>query len=65
MTPSRMLGSYITHRDIFDFTNKFVPLSSSFNSSTNEAGRPTNAEKGETLDVAGENTQDHESNSKR
>ena len=65
MTPSRMLGSYIAHRDIFDFTNKFVPLSSSFNSSTNEAGRPTNAEKGETLDVAGENTQDHESNSKR
>lgn len=64
VTPSRMLGSYIVHKDIFDFTNKFIPLSSSFNSS-NTSGRPTNAEKGETLDVAGENTQTHESNSKR
>lgn len=64
MTPSRMLGSYVVHKDIFDFTNKFVPLTSSFNSSAS-VGRPTNAENGETLDVAGENTQNHESNSKR
>lgn len=60
MTPSRMLGSYILHKDIFDFQNHFVPLSSSFN--TSEAGRPTNASKGETLDVEGEKTANHEGN---
>ena len=55
-----MLGSYILHKDIFDFQNHFVPLSSSFN--TSEAGRPTNASKGETLDVEGEKTANHEGN---
>lgn len=65
MTPSCMLGSYVTHENIFDFTNRFVPLSSSFNSSNTSVGRPTNAENGDTLDVAGENTQNNESNSKR
>ena len=60
MTPSRMLGSYILHKDIFDFQNHFVPLSSSFN--TSEAGKPTNASKGETLDVEGEKTANHEGN---
>lgn len=61
MTPSRMLGSYILHKEIFDFQNNFVPLSSSYNN-TAEAGRPTNASKGETLDVEGEKTADGEKN---
>ena len=62
-----MVGfSYVVHNDIFDFANKFVPLSSSFNSNNkNDIGRPTNKENGKTLDVTGEKTQDHESNSKR
>lgn len=61
MTPSRMLGSYVLHRDIFDFKNNFVPLSSSYNNSA-ESGRPTNASKGETLDVEGEKTADGDKN---
>lgn len=62
MTPSRMLGSYIVHKDIFDFTNNFIPLSTSYNSSSEEAGRPTNASKGKTLDVEGEKTADGDKN---
>ena len=62
ITPSRTLGSYIVHNDIFDFYNKFKPLSSSYNASSEEVGRPTNASKGETLDVEGENTANGEKN---
>ena len=64
MTPSRTLGSFILHKDIFDFQNNFVPLTSSFNSSvdSNETGRPTNKSKNETLDEAGEKTEDLDSN---
>lgn len=65
MTPSRLMGSYILHENVFDFKNHFVPLSSSFNSSevsTGEVGRPTNASQGETLDVEGENTENHDGN---
>ena len=64
MTPSRTLGSFIMHKDIFDFQNNFVPLASSFNSSVEEGGtgRPTNKSKGETLDEAGEKTEDLDSN---
>lgn len=67
MTPSRTLGSFILHKDIFDFQNNFTPLSSSFNSSvdSNETGRPTNKSKNETLDEAGEKTENNESNDKR
>lgn len=69
MTPSRTLGSFTLHKDIFDFQNNFVPLSSSFNSSSdtssNEGGRPTNKSKGETLDETGEKTEELESNDKR
>ena len=65
MTPSRTLGSFILHKDIFDFQNNFIPLTSSFNSSTNEAGRPTNASQGKTLDVSGEKTADADSNKDR
>jgi hypothetical protein len=64
MTPSRTLGSFMLHKDIFDFQNNFVPLASVFNSSTegNENGRPTNKSKGKTLDEAGEKTEDLNSN---
>jgi hypothetical protein len=63
MTPSRTLGAYITHNNIFDFYNKFKPLSSSYNATTTgEAGRPTNAENGELLSDEGEKTLDGEKN---
>lgn len=66
MTPSRMLGSYVTHNDIFDFYNNFKPLATSYNASsesgTGEAGRPTNSEKGELLSDEGEKTADNEKN---
>ena len=67
MTPSRTLGSFILHKDIFDFQNNFVPLQSSFNSSANdnETGRPSNKSKGELLDEAGEKTEDLDSNTDR
>lgn len=63
MTPSRTLGSFVLHKDVFDFQNNFVPLQSSFNSSVNgESGRPTNESKGETLDESGEKTKELDSN---
>ena len=62
MTPSRTLGSFVLHKNIFDFQNNFVPLASSFNSTTGENGRPTNASQGKTLDVSGEKTADADSN---
>lgn len=67
MTPSRILGSFILHKDVFDFQNNFIPLQSSFNSSVSgaENGRPTNKSKGETLDEAGEKTEDLDSNKDR
>ena len=70
ITPSRTLGSFMLHKDIFDFQNNFVLLTSSFNSSADtsgngEVGRPTNKSKNETLDEAGEKTEELESNGKR
>ena len=67
MTPSRMLGSFILHKDIFDFQNNFIPLQSSFNSSVkdNGTGRPTNESKGKKLDESGEKTKDLDSNKDR
>jgi hypothetical protein len=64
MTPSRMLGSYITHEKIFEFRNHFIPLQTSYNSSTddNKGGRPTSESKGESLTEAGEKTKDLDSN---
>ena len=61
MTPSRTLGSYKTHEDIFDFRNHFIPLQTSYNSS-DEGGRPTNESKNKTLDESGEKTKDSDSN---
>ena len=67
LTPSRTLGSFIIHKDIFDFKNNFVPLQSSFNSSVENGGngRPTNESKNETLDESGEKTKDLDSNKDR
>lgn len=67
MTPSRTLGSFITHKDIFDFQNNFIPLKSAFNSSedNNGAGRPSAESKGEALDDSGEKTKDSDSNKDR
>ena len=64
MTPSRTLGSYITHESIFDFRNHFIPLQTSYNSS-NDGGRPTNESKNKTLDESGEKTKDLDSNMDR
>ena len=63
ITPSRALGSYIVHNDIFDFYNKFKPLSSSYNTaSTGDIGRPTSESKGELLSEEGEKTADSDKN---
>lgn len=63
MTPSRTMGSFILHKDIFDFQNNFVQLSSAFNSSSDgEVGRPTNSDKGELLSDEGEKTADGDKN---
>lgn len=66
ITPSRTLGAYITHNDIFDFYNKFKPLTSSYNSNvSNETGRPTNESQNKTLSESGEKTKDLDSNKDR
>lgn len=70
MTPSRTLGSYIVHNDIFDFYDNFRPLASSYNESAqlqseNEVGRPTAESKGELLDEEGEKTKDNDKNKDR
>ena len=67
MTPSRMLGSYITHEIIFDFKNHFIPLQTSYNSSieSDKNGRPTNESKNKKLDESGEKTKDLDSNADR
>ncbi len=64
ITPSRTLGSYITHENIFDFRNHFIPLQTSYNSSadSNETGRPTNESQGEVLSESGEKTADTDAN---
>lgn len=66
MTPSRTLGSFILHNDIFDFHNNFIPLATSYTEpaqvTEKEVGRPTAEDRGETLDVEGEKTRDGEKN---
>lgn len=65
-TPSRTLGSYVVHEDIFDFRNHFIPLQTSYNSSVDEnGGRPTNESKGKTLSESGEKTKDTDANADR
>ena len=64
LTPSRTLGSFITHHDIFKFNENFIPLQTSYNSSVdnNKTGRPTNKSQNKTLDESGEKTEDLDSN---
>ncbi len=62
LTPARTMGSFILHKDIFDFQNNMISLSSTYNASSNEAGRPSNLSKGETLSDEGEKTADGEKN---
>lgn len=69
MTPSRMLGSNIVSRDVFDFHNTLLPLQSAYNASAaiqaideSEGGRPTAEDRGEQLSEEGEATRDGEKN---
>lgn len=64
MTPSCTLGSFVTHHDIFNFNENFIPLQTSYNSSveSEESGRPTNKSQNKTLDESGEKTEDLDSN---
>lgn len=66
MTPSRQLGSYVTHESIFDFRNHFIPLQTSYNSSVDSdsknGGRPTNESQGKNLSESGERTADTDGN---
>lgn len=69
MTPSRMLGSNIVSKNIFDFHNTLIPLQSAYNASAEiqavdegEVGRPTAEENGEQLSEEGEATRDGEKN---
>ena len=65
-TPSRTLGSYIVHEDIFDFRNHFIPLQTSYNSSidgnSEDAGRPMVEESGKVISESGEKTRDTDGN---
>lgn len=67
MTPSKILGSYVLHEQIFDFNKHFVPLQTSYNSSITQedAGRPSSESKGELLSESGEQTKDNDANADR
>lgn len=67
MSPSRTLGSFKTHHDIFKFNENFIPLQTSYNSSVDggNGGRPTAESKGEDLSESGEKTKDLDSNMDR
>lgn len=66
MTPSRTLGSFVLHNDIFDFHTNFVPLATSYTEpaqvTEEEVGRPKNSDKGEILSDEGEKTSDGDKN---
>lgn len=62
LTPSVVQGSFIMSKQIFNFAENFTPLSSTYTQSSDEAGRPTNASKGELLDEEGEKTANGEKN---
>lgn len=66
MTPSVILGSYVTNNQIYDFSNNFKPLQTSYTSTGDDkGGRPTNAETGEILSDSGEKTLDSDGNNDR
>lgn len=64
ITPSRALGSYITHNEIFEFNKNFIPLQTSYNSSIQKtSGRPN--EEITELSETGEQTRDSDANKDR
>lgn len=66
MTPSRVLGSYVVHEDIFDYDRHLKPLSSTYTSTEkSKGGRPSNQSKGELLSESGEQTADSDANNDR
>ena len=66
MTPSKIKGSFVLNKDVYDFQNNLQVLSSSYNSSSNDSvGRPTNESQGKQLDVSGQQTQDSDANMDR
>ena len=65
-TPSKVLGSMFLENSILKLQDNLIPLSTSYTQSSNDtSGRPSNESQGETLDVAGEQTQENDSNAKR
>lgn len=69
MTPSRMLGSNIVSKDVFDFHNTLIPLQSAYNASAatqaideGKGGRPTAEDTGEQISDEGESTRDNDKN---
>lgn len=63
LTPSRILGAYITHESIFDFKNHCIPLQTAYNSSDENGGRPKSDSKD--LSDEGEKTRSLGSNEER
>lgn len=62
LTPSVVQGSFVLNKEIFNFAENFTPLSSTYTQSSDDAGRPTNAESGKLLSEEGEKTADGEKN---
>lgn len=52
-------------RDVFNFTERFVPLQSSNTMASEGAGRPTNESQGKMLDDSGEQTAESDANDNR
>ena len=63
LTPSRTLGAYVVHEDIFDFRSHCIPLETAYNSSKDEAGRPSS--KTSELKDSGEKTRSLGSNEEK
>ncbi len=55
LTPSRVLGSYVTHQEIFKFNENFIPLSTSYNSSDSSSSN-SSSNSGTTTTTSDENT---------
>lgn len=66
-SPSRIIGATILENDILSLHTKFVPLATSYTSTSEEimGGRPTNESQGEDLSESGEITSDNETNLNR
>lgn len=65
LTPARIFGADFLHKNIFKFSENFIPLSSSYNGGSTEKGRPTKESEGELLTESGEKTKDSDANKDR